>query len=722
MKKVININFQGRVIPIEETAYEILQQYIESLRKYFAKEEGRDEIINDIEGRIAELFSDKLKQGSTCITDENVLAVIASMGRPEDFEQAEEAPGATFQQQSSYQQTNASQQQYTEGIPEPRRLYRSEADKVLGGVCAGLANYLKIDPAVVRIIFALITLGGFGLGVLLYILMWIFLPSKNLVSASRKRLYRNPDDKVLGGVASGLAAYFKIEVWILRLIFALPLILSIIVSLFRNAWFDWEPGPIFVTGGFGGTLFITYIILWIVLPEAVTASEKLEMRGEKVDLESIKNTVKGGLQNLKSRTEQWAQEVKQTAEHYTKSAGPRAQAFAAEAGPVVRKTGTGIGHAIGVLFKAFFLFIAGMIAFALLMALIGLLLGGFAFFPFKNFLLDGLWQNFFAWSMLIFFLGIPIVAFLVWLIRRIIGVKTKNHYLGYIFGTLWVYGLVSLIILVGMVSRNFRSKASVKSDFTISQPVNNKVYLKVTAESVKYYGDAWWGYENGEWPFYSITEDSISMNTVRIQIVKSADSAYHVYQVKLSNGRNPSVAQNLASQIRFDIQQRDSMIFLPRGFTINKDQKFRNQQVLLVVEVPVGKKIEIDRNVSQYQWFDINFNRRRTHVDWYYNLDNTYWYDEGVEYIMLQDGLRSTRRIQEEKEQAIEEDAEKKEVKEVQKKSDGYRYKGKDSTNQKATDAPDSTQQPKAISQADEEEKVEEPYPSVMYMLMRIAK
>src|SRR6185436_12176679 len=90
MKKVININFQGRVIPIEETAYEILQQYIESLRKYFATEEGRDEIINDIEGRIAELFSDRLKKGSTCITDEDVYAVMASIGRPEDFEKAEE--------------------------------------------------------------------------------------------------------------------------------------------------------------------------------------------------------------------------------------------------------------------------------------------------------------------------------------------------------------------------------------------------------------------------------------------------------------------------------------------------------------------------------------------------------------------------------------------------------------------------------------------------------
>jgi hypothetical protein len=86
MKKVININFQGRVIPIEESAYDMLKQYVDSLRKFFANEEGRDEIINDIEGRIAELFVESLKKGSTCITDDDVNAIIVSMGRPEDFE------------------------------------------------------------------------------------------------------------------------------------------------------------------------------------------------------------------------------------------------------------------------------------------------------------------------------------------------------------------------------------------------------------------------------------------------------------------------------------------------------------------------------------------------------------------------------------------------------------------------------------------------------------
>src|SRR5215475_8961289 len=76
MKKIININFHGRVVPIEETAYDILKQYIESLRRHFANEEGRDEIINDIENRFAELFSERLQKGSTCITDDDVDTII----------------------------------------------------------------------------------------------------------------------------------------------------------------------------------------------------------------------------------------------------------------------------------------------------------------------------------------------------------------------------------------------------------------------------------------------------------------------------------------------------------------------------------------------------------------------------------------------------------------------------------------------------------------------
>src|SRR5687768_17228928 len=156
MKQVININFQGRVVPIEVTAFEALKDYTESLSRHFAAEEGKDEIINDIENRIGELFQERLKEGVTCITDEDVQAVIRSIGRPEDFDTDERTHSTLGKEEYESFQNQANLR--------PNRLYRDENDKVIGGVCSGLANYFNIDVIIVRIIFIVLAVSaGFGL-------------------------------------------------------------------------------------------------------------------------------------------------------------------------------------------------------------------------------------------------------------------------------------------------------------------------------------------------------------------------------------------------------------------------------------------------------------------------------------------------------------------------------------------------------------------------------
>src|SRR5690554_2789671 len=122
MKKVININFQGQVIAIEETAYEILKQYIESLKNYFSREQDGDEIVNDIENRIAELFGNRLKLGINCITDEDVESIINNIGRPEDFDTDYEKSVVSEPKQTKSEDSYYSQQDSTE---KPRSL-RSE--------------------------------------------------------------------------------------------------------------------------------------------------------------------------------------------------------------------------------------------------------------------------------------------------------------------------------------------------------------------------------------------------------------------------------------------------------------------------------------------------------------------------------------------------------------------------------------------------------------------
>ncbi|MBL0146050.1 MAG: PspC domain-containing protein [Chitinophagaceae bacterium] len=169
MKQVININFQGRVVPIEVTAFELLKNYTESLNKHFANEEGRDEIINDIESRIGELFQERLKNGATCITDDDVNAIIKSMGRPEEFADIDDTGSTqTINNESTQSQEQKISSTNTQQTGS-RRLYRDEEHKILGGVCAGIGNYFNIDPWIPRIIMIITGVGFFA-----YFILWAF--------------------------------------------------------------------------------------------------------------------------------------------------------------------------------------------------------------------------------------------------------------------------------------------------------------------------------------------------------------------------------------------------------------------------------------------------------------------------------------------------------------------------------------------------------------------
>jgi phage shock protein PspC (stress-responsive transcriptional regulator) len=649
MKKVININFQGRVIPIEETAYELLKQYIDSLRKYFANEEGRDEIVNDIEGRIAELFSERLKKGISCITDADVNAVVGSIGRPEDFDaqEAELNSGAQTKTSSTSSSSSQQQQSYTyAAAPSRGRLYRNADDKILGGVASGLANYLGIDPIISRILFFVFV--GFLFWV--YIILWIIVPSKSVQSNITKRLYRSAENKVIGGVAGGLAAYFNVDTWIPRLIFGLPIIVGLVSSPFGMWWSDWDfwGGPRIITGSLSFTLAVVYVILWIALPVAVTASEKLEMRGEKVDLNSIRNTVKEDLGNFKSKAQNWGNEVKQSAEQLgerAKEFGHSAKTWSTnEAGPVVRGTTSGAAHVIGVLFKAFFMIIGGAIALSLLAVMAFFFGAGFMVMPFKGYILENGMQSALAWSTLLFFFGVPIIAFLVWIIRKIAGSK-KNPYIAYVFGVLWIVGLISMIFLIAGISRNFRGGARVQSE-VMTLPFKDRVTVKVSDSKVRHYG-GWWDFNNGD--AFRVTEDSMVLSNVRLRIEKSIDSSYHVSYVRYSNGRSDGQAEQLAKNISYGITQWDSVLYLDHGFSIPRGEKFRNQSIMVTVKVPIGKRIIIDRSVPRKlnRWFSVGPGTRHWN-DWEYDSDG-YWvngdWNRSVEYVMTPGGIERLEKL-----------------------------------------------------------------------------
>jgi phage shock protein PspC (stress-responsive transcriptional regulator) len=622
MKQVININFQGRIVPIEVTAYEILKQYIESLTRHFDAEEGKEEIINDIENRIGELFQERIKAGATCIIDDDVNAIIKSIGRPEDFDDAEPA---TSTENKTTQESASQQKAPLTTASGRRRLFRDENHKLLGGVCSGIANHFDIDIVIVRIIFLIL----FGICFIPYIILWIVVPSSatTIIGSRRKKLFRDPDEKYIAGVCSGIAHYFGISVWIPRLLFLLPML-----SIFgRNGW----DGPFGMFDGVHfnfdfGTFFI-YVILWIVLPEAKTTAEKLEMKGEKVDMNSIKESVVEEMKGVQSRVQKFGKEASSVASE-------KGKAFGSEAGAVARRSGRSLGDIIVILVKAFVYFILGIVGFSLVVGLFSIGTAAVGVFPAKDFLLkDGL-QNWLAWGTLLFFIIAPMIGIITWIIRRITKVKTGSKMLRLGFGAMWVVGWFCVIFLVANVSRDFKRLSDIKEDqITLSNPKVNALEITTQGATSTYYNSTRWFRVE---PFDNIDEDTAFIRNIQIHIVKSMNDSFSVSSMKLARGATRKYADTLASLIDFKITQKDSMLIIDKGIAINKTDKFRNQKVIVTVYVPVGKRIKINGSagrmtnisfdglsVSDTDFDNINFNNVES--DW----------NEGVWYVMTKDGL-----------------------------------------------------------------------------------
>lgn len=192
MKKTLTVNLGGTVYHIDEDAYNLLDNYLNNLRYHFRKEEGADEIVRDMETRIAELFDEYIRTGQQVITIEQVEAVIARMGKPEELN--------------------------TDDNDEKKE------DHTYG-------------------------------------------------NGTARRLFRNPDDRILGGVLSGLSAYFGWDVTWIRI-------------------------GVLVAGCFVQGLILAYLIAWIIVPLAKTATEKLQMRGEPINMENIGRTVTEGFDKV----------------------------------------------------------------------------------------------------------------------------------------------------------------------------------------------------------------------------------------------------------------------------------------------------------------------------------------------------------------------------------------------------------------------------------------
>jgi phage shock protein PspC (stress-responsive transcriptional regulator) len=554
MKKNISINISGIIFHVEEDGYELLKNYLESISRYFSTYEDSKEITDDIESRIAEIFLGKLSNSKQVITREDVDAVIKTMGSVEDFAAAEVLEEDTAYRSSYSRSTTDEGHDYAEDETYgKKRLYRDTERKVLGGVAAGIAHYFKIDPLWIRLLILVFffadAFASFGtITLVTYIVLWIVLPGNPSLEQDRKlkKLFRNPDDKVIGGVSGGIAAYFGTDPTVIRLLFVLSIFL-------------------------GGTGLLIYIVLWIITPEAKTITDKMQMKGEPVTLSNIESSIKKNFSVDESGEESLLLKI-------------ILFPFRLVA-VVINALGQALGPLLNVLgdlarvFAGLILLLIGFgVVFSLLVAS-GILLGLSSFDPVT--LVDGevplrLLQESLPATAGVFgviALLIPALALMMAGIAIIARRKLVNSTVGWSALGVWFIALIGLSVTVPQVVLDFKEEG---------QYATTNTFDMAGATAVLTLGD---------YP------DDQSFAKPRLMIRGHADSLVALEKEFEARGRNRKAAIEYAQMVSYEVQHNDSVLVFPPVYSFNEDAKFRDQEVELTLYMPYGQAFMMDRDL-----------------------------------------------------------------------------------------------------------------------------
>ena len=621
MQKIININFQGMVIPIEESAFEILKKYIAELRNYFSNEPGYEEIINDIECRIAELFSELLKKGNTHITNNHVEQIIKNMGTPADF-------NASFD--NSFTENNYSKE-YSQHEPvndnQSKRFYRDANNKFIAGVCSGLANHLNIDPIIIRIIFIIMP----GISWFMYIILWVLIPENKftIIEKNRKRLYRDEEQKFIAGVCSGLAQYFNLSIWIPRAFFLIPFI-SFAFN-FSNHDYFW--GMLnFLHFSFSPGVFFLYIILWIFMPVARTTTEKLEMKGEKINLNNIKNSIQTNIQHVANKAEEFSRELiknKNVVQQKSKN-------MKSELKESVQKASSIFERVIVKIIKIIAYTFLSLLLIAIFCSLLGVGIATFVLLPLKSFIIENGVQTMFLYGAIFFFIWLPIIAFIVFVIRKITKSSGKRNIIRGTFIVGWILGWIFLMVTLSNIFMQFSYKnRPVEEPITLINAQVNKLDVKFEAMD-KYNVRNYLNFNQ----LLSVDDDTAYFRNVEIRITRANSDSFEVTKIYFANGKNRATANYNAQKIKYSIYQKDSQLILDKGICITKEDKFRHQKVIIIIAVPTGKRIRIARAHKNENAYQDYYHGEYNNNDAYKYNETFFPYHTNTEYIMTAEGLQ----------------------------------------------------------------------------------
>ncbi len=506
MKKTIMINLGGFVFHIDEDAFLNLSQYLENLKKHFGKQQGAQDILADIESRIAEILHEKRPEANQVITGGDVAEVIAIMGNPVEIDQEEAR---------------------VEGMDSGRN------------------------------------------------------------DRGEKRFFRNPDEKVIAGICSGIGAYFHLDpVWV-RLLFIV----------------------FFAAGGSG---ILVYLVLWIVVPEAKSTTDRLVMRGEKINITNIEKTIRVEMSDL----------------------GQRVGNLASESAATLKKAGKGsgvffemIGKSLVAALKIFakiLVFITGvmilLVGLGLLIAIVAYLsgwTGGIysdneftvpAFPGLANLLVGCDFPVVYLQVILFVLLGIP--AFMLFYngLRMIFRFNRIKH-LGLTMLNIWIIGLFFMTWSGFRIYNLYKYHEETQIKIALEKPADDTLHVMFMAgdPGLKYLHNEKFSLVDDQ--FAVITPDRELFLVPDIWFEETSDSVFSVTQVTMARGRTHAEARQHMAAIRFQSAANGSCLQVGPFARLPKEVCWRGERVTLHVHVPKGKFIRFDpgfRELRPYLYYMMN--------------------------------------------------------------------------------------------------------------------
>lgn len=489
MKKTTKVSLGGFAYDIEEDAYVLLDNYINSLKLKLSNDKDSQEIIKDIEERIGELLTEK-KGNAEAISIEVIQEIIGILGKPEEIANDSSDPS-----QANY------------NTRTQKRLYRDSDHSYVAGVCSGLGEYFGTDPIVMRIIFiALTILQGFGL--------------------------------------------------------------------------------------------LLYIILWVVVPRANSPKQKLEMKGEPINVSTIEKTIR--------------EEYSQVNENLKKKG---VAGFIEKLVYLIGRLVYWFIQVLLVIIKAIAIIIAVVLIVTMLFFLIVVLnivfFGGVLFssaFPeIHGIPLGEVITSIFEFSTSIWItipiflvIAIPLLAFLYLGIRILFRFKARDGIVGLVAAAIWIISIVILALAIFYQAKSFAIRKNVTETVNISPKLQKGGTLIIKTNGNE---DSLYTYHNRSFDFDEYSIEKINDQIVikgkpNLTIAKCDKELPVITFVRKARGVNNFVAEMNAKKITYNYTLQDSVLTFDSYFTVPAGEKWKLQELSITLQIPENYKIYIDNSVE----------------------------------------------------------------------------------------------------------------------------